>query len=608
VTDPLVRRYEDGLGVFHDLAPATEGAVQQALGEVAPPTTLVATAGHVLHVGGTWEVTLEDGATLRGAGALPPDLPIGYHDLVRRGDSTPMLLLVRPPKCPQTAEVAQWGVAVQLYAALSQRSWGVGDFADLSLLGRWARDELQADFVLINPLYAASPGLPQEPSPYSPTTRLFLNPLYLAVEQVDGFSALPNTDALLQAGRQISGGRLIDRDASYQLKLSALDRLWQGAQADRRIEAFRLSAGRPLRRFATYCAVAEKHGPNWHAWPAGLRHPDAPALARFAAENAERVHFHEWVQWLLDRQLGAASAEVPLMMDLPIGFDPDGADAWAYQDALALSVRVGAPPDEFNPRGQDWGLPPFAPHHLARVRFRPFVETLRMTLRRAWALRIDHVMGLFRQFWVPLGMAPSDGAYVLFPHEELLAILAIESHRAGAVVVGEDLGTVEPQVRQRLADLGLLSYKLLWFEPGAPDTFNPLSMAAVTTHDLPTVAGIWTGDEARSLEKANLPVRSSSLEAMRQRLRAIVGADTADVSEVIVATHRALGAASSRLVAATLEDMLSVGEPPNRPGTIREWPNWSVRLPLGLDEILAQPLPRRVAVAVREGRRHSDGR
>jgi len=295
-------------------------------------------------------------------------------------------------------------------------------------------------------------------------------------------------------------------------------------------------------------------------------------------------------------QLAAASADVAIVHDLAVGFDPDGADAWEWQDVVAPGMSVGAPPDEFNRRGQDWGLPPFDPWRLRAAAYRPFVETVRSAFRHAGGLRLDHVMGLFRLFWVPHGTGPSEGTYVRYPAAELLDIVALESHRAGAWVVGEDLGTVEDEVRRELAARHVLSYRLFWFEDGDPASYPERALAAVTTHDLPTVAGLWSGADLAAQQGAGMDPSVESAAALRARVAQVAGAaDDAPVDEVVAGVYEALGRAPSLLLAAGLDDALSVEERPNMPGTVDQWPNWSIALPASIEEIKADPRPRAIA-------------
>jgi 4-alpha-glucanotransferase len=289
------------------------------------------------------------------------------------------------------------------------------------------------------------------------------------------------------------------------------------------------------------------------------------------------VRFYQWVQWLLDEQLARATADIPLMQDLPIGVDPEGADAWAWQDVFARGVTIGAPPDEYNTQGQDWGLSPWIPWKLRNAAYEPFIQTIRASLRHAGGLRIDHVMGLFRLFWIPEGKSPQDGAYVRYAEEELLALLALESDRAKAYIVGEDLGTVEENFRKQLKNSRVLSYRLMWFENVPPAGFPKLALAAMTTHDLPTIAGLWTGSDLRAQRELGLNTNEEGMNQIRERLSAIAGlAPETPVVEVTKRTYRLLAEAPSMILSATLEDALAVEERPNMPGTTSEqWPNWS---------------------------------
>ena len=334
---------------------------------------------------------------------------------------------------------------------------------------------------------------------------------------------------------------------------------------------FAAQHGVALERFATFCGLAEQFGPDWRKWPDEYRRPENAAVARFAADHAAAVDYHAWLQWLLDRQLAEASRAIPIFQDLPIGMDPGGADAWEWQDLLAKEMVIGAPPDAFNAEGQDWQLPPFTPARLRAAAYEPFVQTIRAVLRYAGGLRMDHVMGLFRLWWIPSGRHPRQGWYVRYPADDLLGIVALESHRAGAVIVGEDLGTVEPGVRQRLALRRMLSYRLLWFEPGPPAEYPELSMASVTTHDLPTIAGLWSGADEAEQRSIGLTVGNGA-PAPRSLAADARPGKRAPVEEVIEAAYRRLGQASSRIVTATLEDAQAMRQRPNMPGTTDQAP------------------------------------
>lgn len=576
--------YEDVDQVWHDAPPATVAAVLEAMGADGPQPpgvgsdnpVWVVRAGERVRAEGPWSLTREDGAVVRGADALPADVPLGYHDLVLHADADRCVrLIVSPGRCHLPAGLRAWGFALQLYSLRSSDSWGLGDLADLRTFGEWAASA-GAGMLLVNPLHACLPGLPQQASPYFPSSRCFRNPLYLRVDE----------PSLRDDGRSLNSTRRIHRDAAFELKLEALESRWAAFTGSPLFDAFVAEGGETLRGFATFSALAELYGRPWQRWPAGVRHPHGHGIAEFTDEFAARIRFHQWVQWLLDTQVADAGAAVPLVHDLAIGVDPAGADAWLWQDAFALGMRVGAPPDAFNGSGQDWGLPPLDPWRLRLARFEPFIQTVRAGLRHAGGLRVDHVMGLFRLFWIPPGRSPDEGVYVRYPWQELLDILALESVRAGAYVVGEDLGTVEPSVREELARRNVLSYRVLWFEPEPPTAWPAHALAAVTTHDLPTVAGVWTGLD--------------SPDSMRARLVERTGLDVdAPVDEAVAAAYKAVASAPSMLVAASLDDVLAVRERPNYPGD-DERPNWSLALPMTLDSIVTDERVARVASELRE--------
>ena len=325
----------------------------------------------------------------------------------------------------------QWGFAVQLHAVRSAESWGIGDLADLRRLAAWAAG-LKADLLLINPLGGVAPVVPQADSPYYPASRRFRNPLYLCVEEMPGAERMAARLApLAAAGRALRAKRLIDRDAVFRLKRAAFAALWADFAGDADFEQYCRRQREPLAQFALYCALAQRFGGDWRRWPAEYRRPDGPAACGFANEHPAELRFHQWLQWQLDCQLARASRVLPLVHDLPIGFDPGGADAWIWQDLLAKDCEVGAPADAFNPRGQNWQLPAFVPWKLRAAAYEPFIQTIRAAVRHAIGLRIDHVMGLFRLFWIPQGAEPARGAYVRYPADDLLGIVALESRRAG---------------------------------------------------------------------------------------------------------------------------------------------------------------------------------
>ncbi|HMF42753.1 MAG TPA: 4-alpha-glucanotransferase [Polyangia bacterium] len=601
--------YHDTSGVKHETSRETRAALRAAMGvtpEAAASADGSAEPVRVWRPGddralrGAAELVLEDGTSRALDGALPEGLPFGYHRLYPRGGGE-TLLVASPGRCFLPDDLRAWGFAAQLYAARSRASWGIGDLADLARLGRWTRS-LGGGAVMINPLTAATPVVPIEPSPYYPSSRRYRNPLFLRIEELPGWDALPADlrTRLQNAGTALNGERRIDRDAVFRLKQEALEALFASFAGEHGFDWFCAGEGQALTDFASYAALAERHGKDWRQWPDGLRRPDGADVAAFrAGEGAARVRFHAWTQWLIDGQLARASKEIAVVHDLPIGLDVAGADAWCWQDMMARDVSVGAPADEFNANGQDWGLTPFIPWRLRAAHYRPFIETIRAMLRHAGGLRIDHVMGLFRLFWIPRALGAKGGAYVRSRADELLAIVALESLRARAFIVGEDLGTVEPGVREKLAEQRMLSYRLLYFEPAPPEHFPELALSSVTTHDLPTIAGLWTGADLAALKQIGLDANEDGTKALREKLRKLGDLDEhAPVEAAIEAVHRALARAPSRVLLATLDDAVGVPERPNVPGTIREWPNWSLALPQTLEEIEALGLPRRLAAVL----------
>ncbi|HXU02087.1 MAG TPA: 4-alpha-glucanotransferase [Polyangia bacterium] len=597
--------YHDARGARHETSRETRAALQAAMGvapETAAPPLDEPDAVRVLLPGsdrtfeGGGDLVLEDGSSHPIDGALPETLPFGYHRLYPRGGGE-TLLVVSPSRCFLPDDLRTWGFAAQLYAARSRDSWGIGDLADLARLGRWTKG-LGGGVLMVNPLTAPTPVAPIEPSPYYPSSRRYRNPLFLRIEELPGWDALPR-DArarLTNAATALNHDRHIDRDAIFRLKQEALELLFARFGGEQGFDWFCAGEGQALTDFATYCALAERQGKDWRQWPEGFRRPDSADVARFRAAEAGRVRFHAWTQWLIDAQLARASKEIGVVHDLPIGLDVAGADAWCWQDMMARDVSVGAPADEFNANGQDWGLTPFIPGRLRAAHYRPFIETIRAMLRHAGGLRIDHVMGLFRLFWIPRALGATRGAYVRTRADELLAIVALESQRAEAFIIGEDLGTVEAGVRERLAEQRMLSYRLLYFEPSPPQDFPELALSSVTTHDLPTIAGLWTGADLEALKRIGQQPNEEGTKGLRDKLRGLGDLrDDAPVEEAIESTHRALARAPSRVLLATLDDAVAVPERPNVPGTVREWPNWSLALPQTIEEIETMDLPRRLA-------------
>jgi 4-alpha-glucanotransferase len=592
----------DALDEEHEVAGTTIAALREVIGQ--PPADLedrapiVARPGDALEVDEA-DVVCEDGEVRSVVRELPDDFPLGYHWL-QSPEGRRRRLIVSPGRCWLPGDRA-WGWAVQLYAARGRHSWGIGDFADLRTIRRMAADQ-GAGFVLINPLHAVAPTAGQEASPYLPATRRFRNPLYLRVPEVPGADGV---DLEEDAGRALSEGSLIDRDAIWARKREMLMRIFLAHGGGEAFARWREEQGQPLQDWATWAAIAEEHGGDWHTWPPELRRPEGPELASYVEQHGAVVAFHAWLQWALDLQFTAATGDMTVIQDLPIGFAGGGADAWAWQDVLAEGVSVGAPPDAFNSQGQDWGSPPLIPWRLRDAGYEPFIQSIRATMAGAGGLRIDHVMGLFRLWWVPSGGRAADGAYVRYPAEDLLDIVALESVRARALVVGEDLGTVEDGVREAMAGHGVLSYRLLWFEDGDPAGWPAEAMAAITTHDLPTVAGLWTGEDVEEQREYGTGTDEELERGRASLLERLPGVDgDAPVEEAVARAHELLARAPSTLLSATLDDAMGEIRRPNMPGTA-DRPNWSLPLPVPVEDLADHPLLQEVAGTLAGGVRPS---
>jgi 4-alpha-glucanotransferase len=504
---------------------------------------------------------------------------------------------VRRPRIPAErcvdAPERAWGWAAQLYALRSRESWGVGDFADLRRFARWSR-RAGASVILLNPLGAQTPTVPYEASPYYASTRRFRNVVYLRIGEIEGATQIAADLAPLgAAATELNQERLIDYDQVFRLKSEALEKIFTVAPNPAGIESWARKQGRALRDFALFNTLCERYGKAWRDWPEEVRHPEAAGVETARNALAERVAFHQWVQFHLDRQLARAAREIGIITDVPVGFGSDGFDAWRWQNYLAPGMRVGAPPDEFFRDGQDWGLPPLNPWLLSRARWEPFVDAIRAAARHAAGIRLDHVMGLFRLFWIPDGMTATQGAYVRYPAAIMLRLLAHESRRANAFVIGEDLGLVEPTVRKHLRERGSLSYRLLWFEGSEPAKWPHDAVASVGTHDLPTVTGIWTRSEPEA-----------RLHHLRDKLVNMTHLpDETPPLDVAVAAYREMARGRPRMVLVSMEDALAVHERPNVPGTTTEFPNWRLALPAPIEDIEhAEGVQRMVAEMKAAGR------
>lgn len=584
--------------------------------------------------------------------------PPGYHRLDLRVGATQarVRIVAAPPRCclPPAlhGQTRVWGWAVQLYALRSARNWGVGDFTDLLGLVDIACAH-GASAIGLNPLHARFAHDPAHASPYAPSSRLWLDALAIDVEAVDGFDDAQDVRAIVRAEpfrarlAALREAALVDFPAVAALKHEALRALYahfrrtelaRDTPLAHAFRAFQAREGRALRRHALFEALqARFHAQNpsiggWQAWPADFRDADSESVRRFESAHVEAVEYHEYLQWQADRQLARAAARcserglpIGLYLDLAVSVDRAGSDAWSFQPCYAPRASVGAPPDEFNLLGQDWGLPPFVPEALREHGHEPFVRALRANMRHAGALRIDHVMALMRLYWVPPGADARRGGYVRYPLDELLAIVALESHRNRCLVIGEDLGTVPPEVRDALARARVLSYRPLYFERTASGDFLPPAayprdaLVSIGTHDLPTLAGWWSGHDLRVRAAAGLFPDDETLRAQTQSraqdrsrlaaalIRAGALSDRHDpetvaaaplTPELVDAAHRYLAATPSRLMMVQPEDWLGVVDQANLPGTTDAHPNWRRRLPVDLDTLGRDPATARLAKVI----------
>jgi 4-alpha-glucanotransferase len=534
-----------------------------------------------------------------------------------------------------------WGFTVQLYSVRSRASWGHGDLHDLADLATWSGRDLGADFVLVNPLHSAEPLPPVSPSPYLPMSRRQLSPLYLHIEDIPEYQGLSTRDraqvkALAAPLRAASTtAALIDRDAVWAAKRTALELIRTvPLTAIRRAEfdAF-LARDRPtLDDWATWCAIAEEHGPDWRSWPAALTDPGSAEVTELRRTLADRIEFHAWLQWLAAEQLAAAQQAagragmgIGVITDLAVGAHPGGADAWARQDVIVPGISVGAPPDEFNQRGQNWTLPPWHPERLAAQGGRPLAELIAANTRNAGGLRVDHVMGLARLWWIPAGMSPDLGTYVRYDHELMGDVVAAEVARADALAIGEDLGTVEPWLRKFLAGRHVLGTSMLWFErradgtPRRPGGWRRGCLATVGTHDMPPAAAFLTGEQVTIRAKLGLLTqpeaeeRAAARAEMDRWLATLTREDLLprqarpSPEEFTAALYGYLTRTPAVLVGVSLAEAAGERRPQNMPGTVGEYPNWRIPLtdangsPVLLEDLPAHAGIRAVADAVAGG-------
>lgn len=585
---------------------------------------------------------------------IPGNLPLGYHELIvtigthdadgSEADggihaTATSTIIVTPNRVglPRRMGASRvWGYAAQLYSVRSHHSWGLGDLTDLADLCTWSASQ-GAGYLLTNPLHAAEVAGRMEPSPYLPSSRLFVNPIYIRPELIAEYHDLNQYDAsIIESLRTTTldddPQALLDRDRTWQAKSQALELIHRvDMSASRRMAftAFRVARGRRLEDFATWCLLSELHGSDWHDWPAELHDPHGAAVARVRREHADRIDFHMWLQWIADQQLSTvqssgtdAGMPVGLICDLAVGVNGSGADAWMLNGLFAREMNVGAPPDPFNQAGQDWGQPPMRPDVLEQMAYAPLREMVSSALRHAGGVRIDHIMGLFRLWWVPKGLDPRHGAYVRYNHEAMVGVVALEAYRAGALVIGEDLGTVEPWVRDHLASRGILGTSIMWFETGPdgrpkqPQQWREHAMSSVTSHDLPPTSSYLRGDHVELRDRLGLLTESVDEErenARRERetwlaslrQQGVLEADEDDPEQVTLAMHTLLTRTPSKVINATLTD--AVGDPrtQNLPGTEDEYPNWRVPLsgpdgePVYLEDLYSSDRAARMAKVLR---------
>ena len=615
-----------------------------------------------------WHIRLEGGGERQGSSGsgalrLPGGLPLGYHRLAAVAGSAQaeIDLIVAPRSChlPEGLRSGErsWGVMAQVYGLRSNRDWGIGDFTDLERLCRRA-GSLGAAAIGVNPLHALFAAEPRHFSPYSPSSRVWLNYLYIDVTAVPGFADDPAARALAgpAAVTAARGADFVDYAAVAAIKRPVLEALFErfyrsempsGSALAEDFRCFREAGGRSLEDFAVFEALHEHFRRDggefsWHSWPAAMRDPRSAEIAEFAGAHASRVMFFEFLQWIADRQLGHAAAggreaglAIGLYRDLAIGANPHGAEAWADNELVVGGASIGAPPDPLSRSGQNWGLAPLNPLVLRRRGFAPLIAALRANMRHAGVLRIDHVMGLRRLYWVPSGSPATSGAYVEYPFEDMLRLLALESRRQQCAVVGEDLGTVPPGFRERMQAANVLSYRILAFERHGDGSFIPpgeypaLAAASAATHDLATVKGFWLGrdiawrqllgaypDKAAEIAEAEERRRDRLLLLQALAREGLVASERFDSylsdsgepeydSELGEAILVYLARSRARLMLVQIEDIAGEWEQANLPGTTDSHPNWRRRLDAQLDDLLAGKQMTRIAALITEARRRS---
>ncbi len=613
---------------FDTTSEATLAASGARRERALPPVLVVSGSGPVeIPIDAEVVLELESGERHTFPTGALPQLPMGYHT-VRAGGCS-MRLIVTPDSAVR-AEGKHAGLGVTLWGLRSEHNWGCGDFRDLVDLIDWAAPNLHADFIALNPLHALHNRAPYNTSPYLPLTIFYRNFIYLDIEAIEGFDAVREAFYTEEALEQIEANReaeTVQYEAVARVKRRALEMIFEANPADADCLKWIEAEGSLLRQFAIYCALDDHlHTRNpdlwvWTDWPEELRDPESAAVREFAEAHAKEILFHGWVQWLIDEQIEAvqrhalaAGMKIGLYHDLALATDRCGADLWAYRPYFMKGARVGAPPDGFSPTGQDWSFPPPNEERHREDGYRLYIESIRKTMRHGGALRIDHVMRLFRLYWIPEGNDAAHGAYVEDRPGDLVRILALESVRNGAVIIGEDLGTVEHDVRETLAKFGILSYRLLIFESDdkgfkAPDMYPAQALTSTTTHDLPTMAGFWTGQDIEARLATGTVDRASYERQWGDRIRdkqsllnALFAAellpagyerDAGKISVVTPELHYAIAGFLAKTPCAlwliNQEDITRERFQQNMPGTTSEYPNWSRKMRWTIEELGTLP-------------------
>ena len=546
---------------------------------------------------------------------VPHWLPLGWHRLVATvegGHVESATLIIVPntlslPLLDSSRRV--WGVNAQLYSTRSASSWGIGDASDLADLAAVCADK-GADFLLINPVHASQPVSPLENSPYLPVSRRWLNPIYIRPESIEEYASLPQAsraaiEQLRDETRQFATREdLIDRDCSWEAKRKALEAIFAVPRSYHRqsqLDCFIERGGSELSNYALWCALVEREGTI--ELPEDLARSSAPRVELERLELAERVDFYQWCQWVVAEQLEHAQhvarevgMEIGIMADLAVGVHPYGSEKWSRPELFASGMSVGAPPDVYSQQGQNWSQPPWSPRSLAESGYLPLRDMVRAALANAGAVRIDHILGMFRLWWIPDGCAATEGTYVYYDHEAMMGVILLEAQRAGAVVIGEDLGVVEPWVRDYLRERGVLGTSVVWFEkegggwPLRPEHYRDRALAAVNIHDLPPTLGYIRGIQTTLRSELGLltddieTVRAGDrleLEQVGVRLHEYGCVDGAEPSEreTVEGLYRYVAKTPSKLVVASLVDAVGDVRPQNMPGTgADQYPNWCVPL------------------------------